>query len=215
MRDADIAGQASVVRPDAGLIGHALSHAAEVMFGSRPTAIYAQHLVSSSGRMKHHSWRDHHPLSRSGGHSHHADDSSSQSLQEAEDCEDCGARAGLKRTSDGMSQSSSSPGTSHAVSPIAEAAAIGSNGSRALIAKAAPDTGSARHDGDAAAEEDGSNTGIDDIRPPMDVTWNIIPADQDGSSSDAEVGASRKASVQRHRIRVRKRPCAACEARDK
>ena len=178
------------------------------MFGSRPTAIYAQHLLGSSGHRKHHGWRDHHPHSRSGGHSHRAESTSSEQQQAAEGCAECGAddEPNSKQHSDTRGHGSGQ-GKNAADSLAAGAAAAHSHSIRASTSHAFPDS--------SISSEDGKEGGHDDHSPPLDVTWNVTPAEAPDSSSDVETNTSRKASVQRHRDRVRTRPCAECEARNK
>lgn len=190
---------------------YALWDAAEVMFGSRPTAIYAQHLLGSSGHRKHHGWRDHHPHSRSGAHSHRAEGSSSE-RQAAAVCADCRAfDESNSRQHSGSGDHGSARGSRDGGSPAADAAAAGSHASSNVLQHSSIHS----HDGNGAASKDGTKGGTDSHSPALDVTWNVTPAEEPDSSSDAEVITSRKASVQRHRNRVRTRPCAACEARDK
>ena len=183
--------------------------AAEVMFGSRPSALYAQHLLGSSGGRKHHGWRDHHPHSRSGGgHNHRAEGSSSERQHAAGGCADCGAHdaPSSKQHSDTGGHGSGT-GQNGADSLAAGVAAAHSHSIHASTSHAFPDG--------STSGKDGTERGHDDHAPPLDVTWNVTPAEEPDSSSDVEVTTSRKASGQRHRNRVRTRPCAACEARDK
>ena len=190
------------------ITSYALWDAAEVMFGSRPTAIYAQHLLGSSGHRKHHGWRDHHPHSRSGAHSHRAESSSSERQQAAEGCAECGAvDEPDSKQHLGSGHHGSGQGENSADSLAAGAAAAHSHSMRASSSHAFPDS--------STSSKDGTKTGHDDRSSPLDVTWNVTPAEEPDSSSDVDVTTSRKASVQRHRNRVRTRPCAACEARDK
>jgi hypothetical protein len=185
-----------------------MSDAAEVMFGSRPSALYAQHLLGSSGHRKHHGWRDHHPHSRSGGHSHRAEGGSSERQQAAGGCAECGAGDEPDDTPhSGEGDHSSGHGSHGADSLAAGVAAAHSHSIRASTSHAFPDS--------STSSKDGTEGGHDDHSSPLDVTWNVTPAEEPDSSSDVEVTTSRKAGVQRHRNRVRTRPCAACEARDK
>jgi hypothetical protein len=191
---------------------YALLDAAEVMFGSRPTAIMAQHLLGSSGGRKHHGWRDHHPHSRSGAHSHHAEGGGSEQQQAADGRADCRAfDKSSSRQHTGSGDHGSAHGSRDGGGAAADTAAAGSQASSDKLQHSSIHS----HDGHGAASKGGTEGGADSHAPARDVTWNVTPADEPDSSSDVEVIASRKASVQRHRMRVQTPPREACEARDK
>lgn len=183
--------------PDVIDVEHQLPGLQEVMFGSRPTAIYAQHLKrgDEGGGRKHHGWRGHHPLSRSGGHSHKVATAGQQQQQRAACCAECGEHA------DSGSQGDRNDGGSGGSTSRSEAAAEGSG------------DGS----GGGAAGEDSGAAGKDGIFAPGDVTWNVISAEQPDSSSDGDNnnGSGWRHTVQRHRKRGRDRSCAAGAAKQR